>query len=294
MPIQIKDDIVYILLKKIHEGDVNVQGQHEVNLTEGDFAGRELTEAELMGTLDFLNQKGFINAKFSGNAYANQEDVPNVTGPAEFDYRVANTYGAPDGPLPHLIAFEKARLTEKGVKMLEDMDANPPQAMSKGPTTPIATKDMPFLEKIMVKGELEDIYDARDFAEVVYRIMRDLMTTEAADHVAEELHKPAEPTENKALQNEIADLWKDTNPIVGFLSRVRPPWQGDDPIFKIDSDRFLFRAANESGALPPGVDREIAVKAVFSATKDELSQERIQEIASWLPKGRVHELWDEA
>jgi uncharacterized protein (DUF2267 family) len=41
------------------------------------------------------------------------------------------------------------------------------------------------------------------------------------------------------------------------------------------------------------VDREQAVKAVFSATKDELSPERIQEIASWLP-GRVRELWDEA
>jgi len=123
--------------------------------------------------------------------------------------------------------------------------------------------------------------------------MRDLMTTEAADHVAEELHKPAEPSEDKALQNEIVDLWKDTNPIVSWLSRVRPPF-GSDPIFRIDTDRFLFRAANESGALPPGVDREIAVKAVFSATKDELSEERIQEIAGWLPDDGLRQMWEQA
>lgn len=285
MPIQIKDDIVYILLKKIHEGDVNAHGQHEVNLTEEDFVGRGLTQAELMGTLDFLNQKGFINAKFSGNAYGNQEDVPDVTGPKEFDFRVANTYGSSDGPLPHLIAFEKAELTDKGVKMLEEMDANPPQTLSEGPTTPIATKDMPFLEKVMVKGELEDIFDARDITEVVFRTMRDMMTTEASDRVAEELHEEAEPTEDKALQNEVADLWKDTNPIVAFLSRVRPP-------LEIKPEVFLRRINQEAG-LSPDVDREEVVKAVFSATKDELSQERIQEIAKFLP-GKIREMWEQA
>ena len=172
------------------------------------------------------------------------------------------------------------------------MEANPPKSLREGPVSPIATKDMPFLEKVMLRGELEDIFDARDVTEVVFRIMRDLMTTEAADRVAEELHEEALPTKDKALQNEIADLWKDTNPIVGFLSRVRPPWQGPG-IFKIDSDRFLFRAANESG-MPKSADRERVVEAVFAATKDELSAERIQEIASWMPEGRVKELWDQA
>ncbi|WP_407897372.1 DUF2267 domain-containing protein [Scytonema sp. NUACC26] len=171
------------------------------------------------------------------------------------------------------------------------MEAKPPQGLREGPTVPIATKDLPFLEKVRLKGNLEDIFDARDVTEVVYRVMRDLMTTEAADRVAEELHKPAEITEDKSLQMEIADLWKDTNPIVGLLSRVRPPWQGPG-IFKIDSDRFLFRVANEGG-LQANVDRELVVKAVFSATKDELSQERIQEIASWLPD-HVRELWEKA
>ncbi len=285
MPIQIKDDIVYILLRKIHEGDLNAEGQHEVNLLEEDFTGRELTESELMGTLDFLNQKGFINAKFSGNAYANQEDVPNVTGGGEFDFRVANTYGAPDGPLPHLIKFEKAELTEKGVKMLEEMEANPPQAMSEGPSTPIATKDMPFLEKVMVKGDLEDIFDARDITEVVFRTMRDMMTTEVSDQVAEELHKEAEPTEDKALQNEVADLWKDTNPIVAFLSRVRPP-------LKIKPENFI-RRVNQEGGLAQGDDPKQVINAVFSATKDELSEERIREIAGFLPD-EIREMWEQA
>lgn len=157
--------------------------------------------------------------------------------------------------------------------------------------TAIADEHRSFLEKVMVKSGLADLYDARDFTEVVFRVMRDLMTTEAADRVESELHKEAVPTKEKALQMEVAELWRDTNPIVGFLSRVRPPWQGPG-IFKIDSDRFLFRVANEGG-LPRTVDREQAVKAVFSATKDELSQDRIQEIASWLPD-HVRKLWEEA
>lgn len=172
------------------------------------------------------------------------------------------------------------------------MEANTPKTLDEAQSSPIDPKDRPFLEKVMVKSKLGDVFDARDVTEVVYRVMRDLMTTEAADRVAEELQdKPAEISDDKALQNTIVDLWKDTNPIVGFLSRVRPPWQGPG-IFKIDSDRFLFRVANEGG-LQPNVDREEVVKAVFSATKDELSPERIQEIASWLPD-HVRQLWEEA
>ncbi|WP_017654196.1 DUF2267 domain-containing protein [Fortiea contorta] len=155
----------------------------------------------------------------------------------------------------------------------------------------ISEEHRSFLDKVKNQSGLADLYDARDLTEVVFRVLRDLMTTEAADRVEGELHKPAEITEEKALQLEIADLWHDTNPIVGFLSRVRPPWQGPG-IFKIDSDRFLFRVANEGG-LPPNVDRERLVKAVFSATKDELSPERIQEIASWLPD-YVRQLWEQA
>jgi uncharacterized protein (DUF2267 family) len=156
----------------------------------------------------------------------------------------------------------------------------------------IADEHRSFLEKVMVKGGLADLYDARDLTEIVFRVMRDLMTTESADRVESELHTEAVPTKEKVLQMEVADLWHDTNPIVGFLSRVRPPWQGPG-IFKIDSDRFLFRVANEGG-FSKQVDRERLVKAVFLATKDELSEERIQEIAGWLPEGGVRELWQQA
>jgi uncharacterized protein (DUF2267 family) len=160
-----------------------------------------------------------------------------------------------------------------------------------------AEKDRSFLEYVMVEGGFADPYDARDFTEVVFRVMRDLMTTEAADRVADELHQEMMPTTEKALQMEVTELWKDTNPLVGWLSQVRPPWQGPG-IFKINSDRFLFRVANEGGLerMPEHKDRERkqAVKAVFAATKKELSEERIQEIATWLPEDGVRELWHEA
>lgn len=283
MPISLREDVAYIMLKKINEGDA--QGKHPVKFTATDFAGRNLSESDILGHLDYLNQKQYINAEFSGNAYANQEDVPDLVNPKEFDARVANSYGASDGPLPHLITFKQAQLTEKGLKMLEKMEENPPKSLREGPVVPIATKDMPFLEKVMYKGNLGDIFDARDITEVVFRTMRDMMTTEASDRVESELHKEAEPTTDKALQNEIADLWKDTNPLVSFLSRIRPP-------LIIKSDTFLFRISQEA-SLQPGVKPETVVNAVFSATKDELSQERIQEITGFLPD-KIRELWEQA
>ncbi len=292
MPIPLREDVAYIILKKINETG---QGMHEVNFTADDFIGRQLTRAELLGHLDYMNQKQYIKADFTGNAYATETDVPSAVESQEVDFRIANVLA--DGGVPHLITFKGAEMTEKGRKMLEKMEANPPSELDEGPSVPIATKDMPFLEKVMLTSGLEDIFDARDVTEVVYRVMRDLMTTEAADRVADELHKEVLPTEDKALQMEIADLWKDTNPIVGFLSRIRPPFEQHHGIglFNIDDDRFLFRVKNESGMAVTGydVDREQVVKAVFSATKDELSPERIEEVASWLP-GRVRELWDEA
>lgn len=155
----------------------------------------------------------------------------------------------------------------------------------------IADEHRSFLEKVMVKAGFADLYDARDFSEVVFRVMRDLMTTDAIERVSSELHKEAIRTEEKALQMEVSDLWQDTNPIVGFLSRIRQPLRGPAPV-GIDSNLFLTRVANE-GALPPTVQAEQAVKAVFAATKDELSPERVQEIAGWLPD-RIRELWEQA
>ncbi|MHC5732268.1 MAG: DUF2267 domain-containing protein, partial [Nostoc sp.] len=101
----------------------------------------------------------------------------------------------------------------------------------------------------------------------MYRVMRDLMTADTIDRVESELHTEAIPTDEKALQFEVAELWKDTNPIVRFLSKIRQPLKGPAPI-GIDSKLFLTRVANEGG-VPGSVEAEHAVKAVFSATKDE-------------------------
>ncbi|HEY9877860.1 MAG TPA: DUF2267 domain-containing protein [Leptolyngbyaceae cyanobacterium] len=291
MPIPIRDDVVYIILKKVQECDRG-PGPDAVNFTAADFAGIQLTPVDFLGHLDYLNQKQYIHAEFSGNAYGNQEDVPDAVKSKEVDFRIANTYGAADGPLPHLIKFKKAELTEKGEKMLQDMEANPPQSMQSGPQVPLPDEHMPFLEKVMVKGNISDPYDARDIAEVVFRVMRDVMTTKEADQIEAELHTEVLDTEDKALQMEVAELWHDTNPIVSFLSRVRPPLRGPGWT-GITSGLFLTRVDNEA-SVPPTSNAETVVSAVFSATKDELSEDRIEEIAGWLPDGTVRDLWQKA
>jgi uncharacterized protein (DUF2267 family) len=158
--------------------------------------------------------------------------------------------------------------------------------------TVIAQQHHSFLEKVMTQAGLADLYDARDITEVVFRTMRDMMTNEAVDRVREELHTPmVEDNKDRTLYaatplaTEVEDLWEDTNPIVHFLSRIRPT-------LEIRDTTFLFRVQQEAG-LPQTVEPERVVKAVFSATKDELSPERIQEIAGFLP-GKVREIWEAA
>jgi uncharacterized protein (DUF2267 family) len=156
----------------------------------------------------------------------------------------------------------------------------------------VAEQHRSFLEKVMVEAGLADLYDARDITEVVFRTMRDMMSNEAVDQVAEELQAPLmEDNQDRTiytatpLATEVADLWKDTNPIVHFLSRVRPA-------LNIRDETFLFRVKQEGG-LPRHIEVEKVVKAVFSATKGELSSERTQEIAGFLP-GTVRQLWEAA
>lgn len=247
MPITIKRDLVYSLLKKISEAG---QGKQKVDFSGIQSGNQKLTEADLLGHLDYLNQNHYINADFTDDSHVNQVE-----------------------------------LTDLGRQTLQKFETKTPKTSEGGSSVAIAPKDLPFLEKVLAKGDLEDVFDARDITEVVFRTMRDVMTTEASDRVAQELHAPAETTDDKALQNEVADLWKDTNPIVAFLSRIRPP-------LNIKSDTFLFRIQQES-ALQRDTDVEKVVKAVFSATKEELSQERIQEVSQFLPD-TIRQLWDEA
>lgn len=285
MAIALRDDVMYILLKKIHEKDAS--DKHSVDFKATDFTGRNLTIADFLGHLDYLNQKQYIDADFSGNAYANQEDVPDLINEEEIDFRIANTFGANDGPLPHLIRFKRAKLTEKGEKMLERMEQNPPAALKEGASTPIIDTFTPFLEKVALKAELPDIFDARDLTTVVYRTMRDLMTTEASKAVESELKQveSEEKATNKRLQEEIAQLWHDDNPLVAWLSNLRPP-------LKFDDETFIFRIEKEGG-VPRKTNAEKVIKAVFSATKEELSGERIREVAEFLP-GKVKSMWETA
>ncbi|PZD72072.1 hypothetical protein C1752_04049 [Acaryochloris thomasi RCC1774] len=285
MPIALRDDVMYILLEKI--GKASGDGKQAVDFQAADFTGRDLTISDFLGHLDYLNQKQYIDADFTGNAYGTQEDVPNAVNieTDKLDFRVANTFGAPDGPLPHLIKFERAELTEKGKEMLERMEQKLPAELMKGPATPIVDRDTAFLEKVVLKGELPDIFEARDITTVVYRTLRDLMTTEAAKAVEADLHNDATRSSNARLPQEIAELWRDSNPLVQWLSSVRPP-------LKIDADTFLFRIKQEGG-IPRGTTSERVITAIFSATKEELPEDRAKQVADCLP-GKIKEMWQAA
>ncbi|MEM9117797.1 MAG: DUF2267 domain-containing protein [Cyanobacteria bacterium P01_F01_bin.56] len=130
-----------------------------------------------------------------------------------------------------------------------------------------------FYEKVMQRASLPDIYDARDLTTIVFRTMRDLMTTQA-DLETEAAFKDAD----------IADIWRDDNPIVSFLSRFRPP-------LDIDSELFLRRVKQEGG-VPKNVTPEAVVIAVFSAARESISTEQGQEIAKTLPDA-LRVMWEQ-
>ena len=130
-----------------------------------------------------------------------------------------------------------------------------------------------FYEKVMQRASLPDIYDARDLTTIVFRTMRDLMTTDT-DQQTEAAFKNAD----------IASIWRDDNPIVSFLSRFRPP-------LEIDSELFLRRVKQEGG-VPKNVTPEAVVIAVFSAARESISTEQGQEIAKTLPDG-LRVMWEQ-
>ena len=112
------------------------------------------------------------------------------------------------------------------------------------------------------------------------------MTTEASKGVESELKGEAEKgADNKRLQQEIAELWHDDNPIVAWLSNIRPP-------LKFDADTFIYRIEKEGG-IPRGTNGEKVINAVFAATKAELSEAKIQEVSKFLP-GKIKQMWEAA
>lgn len=130
-----------------------------------------------------------------------------------------------------------------------------------------------FLQKVMKKSNIPDIYDARDITIVVFRALRDLMTTESAEKI-----------EAAFDDDKIAKLWKDDNPIAATLSKLRPP-------LKVDTETFLRRIKQEGG-VPKDVSPESAVIAVFSTVREELPADRISAISNVLPDG-LKVMWDQ-
>ncbi|MGB3791001.1 MAG: DUF2267 domain-containing protein [Phormidesmis sp.] len=141
------------------------------------------------------------------------------------------------------------------------------------PSKKMSLNEQAFLKKVMQRSSIPDIYDARDITIVVLRSLRDLMSTDLADR-----------TESDFDDEKIAKLWKDDNPIVAALAKIRPP-------LNIDTETFLRRIRQEGG-VPKNVSPESAVIAVFSAVREELSPERTKEIASFLPDG-LKVMWEQ-
>ncbi len=75
------------------------------------------------------------------------------------------------------------------------------------------------------------------------------------------------PAQSRNIQKDIdiTQLWKDNNPLVSWLSRLRSPLQ-------FDAQLFIPRVEQEGG-MPRGTDGETVIRAIFAATKQELSSD---------------------
>lgn len=130
-----------------------------------------------------------------------------------------------------------------------------------------------FLERVMEKANLPDIYDARNLTNIVFRSMRDLMTNSL----------------DKDVQSAFSDvnlenLWEDDNPFVSFLSHLRSP-------LEIDSETFLRRIEQEGG-LPKKTRADAVVIAVFSTAREALPKEEIERIGDRLPEA-LKIMWEQ-
>lgn len=148
-----------------------------------------------------------------------------------------------------------------------------------------------FLLKIKQDLHLESLYDAKEIAEIVYRVMRDLMNHETINQVASELEAPAIQSDKERLDSRISDLWQDNNPLVSWLSRLRPAF--DTEGFLGMNDTVFLKRIRQEGALPAHVAPLAAINSVFAATKDELTPEMQAKVETCLP-GIVQTAWQNA
>lgn len=140
-------------------------------------------------------------------------------------------------------------------------------------TSVLSKNEQIFLEKVMDKAGLPDIYDARSLTNIVFRTMRDLMTNKTDKDVQEAFS-------DANLEN----LWEDDNPFVSFLSHFRAP-------LNIDSETFLRRIEQEGG-LPEKAKADAVVIAVFSTAREALPQEEIERIGDRLPEA-LKIMWEQ-
>ena len=142
-------------------------------------------------------------------------------------------------------------------------------------------KNKAFLNKIIADTNLETINEAQTATKVVFRILRDLLPREEVDKLADELRGEDAPNANM----EIKDLFKDTNPMVSFFSYISPIQQ-----LNISKDTFMLRLKQE-GAVRHDTDAEAVTKAVFSATKAEISQKQVENVAKCISDDELRSIW---
>mgnify|MGYP006266230417 CR=1 FL=1 len=158
-------------------------------------------------------------------------------------------------------------------------------------TTAQAQAQHTFLQKVALQANLTNLYEAKEMSEIVFRVMRDMMDASLIDAISADLNASAHVGKNKILTVPISQLWNDSNPIVGWLSRIRSPFGHEAP-GGIDDTWFLRRVRLEGG-IPKTSTAPETVKAVFAATKAELSEANIQAVESRLP-GRIRLFWKQA
>lgn len=139
-----------------------------------------------------------------------------------------------------------------------------------------------FLDKVMERSGLQNPNDAQRAANIVFRILRDMMLNKTSDQIEKDLKERAPESEQ-----EVVDLWRDPNVMVAFFSRISPAQN-----LHIKPQTFMLRLKQE-GALPEGFSPESVTGAVFSATKEILPSERNREIAALLP-GEIRQIWEQA